>query len=91
MQVMDEKRALKRNQSGSGRSKAVVSDEEQARPGPLSSSGASSSSQLLGFMSSFSILSYKTCISYLFSLYLDSLICKLRLLMIVYHHLLGLV
>lgn len=54
MQVMDEGRAPKRNRSGSGRSKAVVSDEDQARSGPMSSSGQSSSSQLLGLMSCFS-------------------------------------
>lgn len=54
VQVMDEGRAPKRNQSGSGRSKAVASDEDQARPGPVRSSGASSSSQLLGLMSCFS-------------------------------------
>lgn len=54
MQVMDEGRAPKRNQSGSGRNKAVVSDEDQARPGSVSSSGASGSSQLLGLTSCFS-------------------------------------
>lgn len=54
MQVMDEGRAPKRNRSGSGRSKAVVSDEDQARPGPVSSSEANSSSQLLGLTSCFS-------------------------------------
>lgn len=52
--MMDEGRAPKRNQSGSARSKAVVSDEDQAKPGPVSSSGASSSSQLLGLTSCFS-------------------------------------